>query len=146
MAMLATFQDAGVLPPESSPEANQLIKALIQFQAAFMKSRDPAVSRVLDEALSAKLGPVAPEAIERFHAQGWTSQSLEALVDHLADRPPWGVESFERGLRAYHVGRQDFELLARIFTAARRDLRTRGQDLHRLYAARRSEMPGAKSN
>jgi N-acetylneuraminic acid mutarotase len=146
MAMLATFQDAGVLPPESSPEANQLIKALIQFQAAFMKSPDPAVGRVLDEALSAKLGPAAPEAIQRFHRQGWTSQSLEALVDHLADRPPWEDAPFARGRGAYNVGRQDFELLARIFTAARRALENRGQDLHRLYAARRSEMPGAKSN
>lgn len=146
MALLATFQDAGALPPESSPEANQLIKALIQFQAAFMKSQDPAIRQALHEALSAQLGPAAPEAIQRFQTQGWTSQSLEALVDHWADRPPWGTASFERGLRDYNVGRQDFELLARVFTTARRDLHNRGQDLHRLYAARRSEMPGAQHN
>lgn len=44
MALLATFQEADVLPPEASPEANQLIRALIQFQSAFMKSQNPAVN------------------------------------------------------------------------------------------------------
>lgn len=144
MALLATFQDAGALPPESSPEANRLIKALIQFQAAFMKSRDPAVSDVLTRALSAKLGSDALAAAQAFRTGGWTSESLEALVDYVADSPPWEKGSFEQGLRAYNVGRQDFELLARVFVAARLDLQRRGQDLHQIYRARRQEMPGAR--
>jgi len=142
MALLATFQDAGALPPESSPEANRLIKALIQFQAAFMKSRDPAVSDVLTQALSGKLGGDAPAAAQAFRTDGWTSESLEALVDYVAGSPPWEQGSFEQGLRAYNVGRQDFELLARVFVAARLDLQRRGQDLHQVYRARRLDMPG----
>lgn len=142
MAMLATFQDAGALPPESSPEANRLIKALIQFQAAFMKSQDPAVTRVLDEALAAKFGSGASDAVDRLRRQGWSSQSLEAIVDHLTARPPWDAPAFDQGLAAYHVGRQDFDLLAKVFLAARRDLESRGQNLHQVYAARRLEMPG----
>lgn len=141
MAMLATFQDAGALPPESSPDANRLIKALIQFQAAFMKSRDPAVTQVLDEALAAKFGAAGPEAAARLRSQGWTSQSLEAIIDHLASRPPWDA-SFDQGLAPYYVGRRDFDLLAQVFVTARRDLQNRGQSLHDVYAARRREMPG----
>lgn len=146
MALLATFQEAGALPPESSPEANRLIKALIQFQAAFMKSQDQAVSDVLTRALSAKLGPDAPTAVQAFRSSGWTSESLEALVDYLTGNQPWEQGTFEQGLRAYNVGRQDFELLARVFVSARRDLQQRGQNLHQVYRARRLEMPGARSS
>ncbi len=143
MALLATFQDAGALPPESSPEANRLIKALIQLQAAFMKSRDQAVSDVLTRSLSAKLGSDTPAAVQAFRTGGWTSESLEALVDYVTDSPPWEKGSFEQGLRAYYnVGRQDFELLARVFVTARLDLQRRGQNFHQVYRARRLEMPG----
>ena len=38
MAVLATLQDADVLPPEGTPEANRVIKAVIQFQSVFLKS------------------------------------------------------------------------------------------------------------
>src|SRR2546422_1233685 len=37
MALLAVFEEADVLPPEASPEANALIHALIQTQAALTK-------------------------------------------------------------------------------------------------------------
>jgi len=143
MALLATFQDAGALPPESSPEANQLIKALIQFQAAFMKSQAPAVSQVLTAALAVKFDGGTPAAAQAFRANGWTSETLEALVEYIAANPPWNQDAFEQGLRPYHVGQQDFDLLTRVFLAARRDLRDRGQSLHQVYQARRLEMPGA---
>ncbi len=38
MAVLAMLQDADVLPPEETPEANRIIKLVIQFQSVFMKS------------------------------------------------------------------------------------------------------------
>src|ERR1044072_8333341 len=39
MALLATFQDAGILPPEGTSQANGIIKAVIQFQSAFQIGR-----------------------------------------------------------------------------------------------------------
>src|SRR5437870_1155105 len=51
MALLSVFERAGVLPPESSPEANNLIHALIQTQAALTKSTDPATRRWFGDAL-----------------------------------------------------------------------------------------------
>ena len=56
MAVLATLQDADVLPPEGTPEANRVIKVVIQFQSVFMKSNDPAVQGFLSQALEAQGG------------------------------------------------------------------------------------------
>lgn len=146
MALLAAFQDAGSLPPESSPEANRLIKALIQFQAAFMKSANPAVRRLLTEALAARVGDRAPAAAETFRSNGWTSQTLEAVVDYVTNRPVWDQPDLEEGFRAYNIGRRDFELLAQTFRTARTQLAARGQDLHEVYASRRRDMPGSRNN
>ena len=142
MALLATFEDAGVLPPESSPDANRLIKALIQFQSALMKSDQPAVTQVLAGALTAKMGDAAPPAIERFRSDGWTSESLEAIVEYLGNSSVWD-SNLETGFRAYNIGGSDFTLLSRIFRAARTQLAAQGHDLHAVYASRRREMPGA---
>ena len=143
MAILAVFQDADVLPPESSPEANRLIKALIQFQSAFMKSPNPAVKRLFEDAMKEELGKQAPAAIEAFRTDGWTSQSLEALVDYTASKPNWAQPDLIQGLRAYNIGPEDFELLARIFNRARMQLAGQGKNFHSEYAVRRLQMPGA---
>ena len=143
MALLATFEEAGVLPPEQSPDANRLIKALIQFQSAFLKSEQPAVQRWLREAFAARFGQAAPEAIETFRAGGWTSRSLEAVVDYAAAAPVWNDPDVRNGMLAFNVGRPDFELLARVFVGARAQYLARGRTIHEAYDARRKEMPGA---
>lgn len=143
MALLATFQDAGALPPESSPEANRLIKALIQFQAAFMKSENQAVRRFLHEALSAKLGDRATAPAESFRTDGWTSRSLEAVVDYEASHPLGDKPELQAGLGSYNVGASDFTLLGRTFLTARSHLLAQGQNLHQAYETRRREMPGS---
>ncbi len=56
MAVLATLQDADVLPPEGTPDANRVIKAVIQFQSVFLKSDDPAVKLFLTQSLATQGG------------------------------------------------------------------------------------------
>ncbi len=143
MALLATFDDAGVLPPESSPEANRLTKALIQFQSAFINSVDAEVRRWFTEAIEAKFGPHSSDAIARFRINGWTSESLEAVVDYAAVHSVWDRDGLEQGFRAFNVGKTDWELLTRVFHSARERLAADGRDLHQTYAARRREMPGS---
>jgi len=145
MALLATFQDAQALPPESSPDANRLIKALIQFQAAFMKSGDPAITQLLTDAITTGFGHQANAEVARFHAAGWTSESLEALVEFILDRKSWQQPDIRAAFQAYNVGDEDFALLANTFLLARRNLAEQGHNLHAVYASRRREMPGAGS-
>jgi len=143
MALLATFEDSGILPPEDSPDATRLIKATIQFQAAFMKSEEPAIRQWLQRAFAAKFGETAPAAIEAFRSGGWTSQSLEAVVDYAASTPVWNDPGVKEGFRSFNIGRSDFDLLARVFTEARAQFSARGLNIHEAYAARRKAMPGA---
>lgn len=143
MALLATFEDAGVLPPEDSPDATRLIKATIQFQAAFMKSEQPAVQSWLREAFAARFGEAASEAVEAFRAKGWTSRSLEAVVDYAASTPVWDDPDVRNGFLAFNVGRPDFDLLARVFVEARAKFSAGGRTIHEAYDDRRREMPGA---
>lgn len=145
MALLATFQDAQALPPESSPDANRLIKALIQFQAAFMKSADPAITQLLTNALIAGFGDQANAEVARFHAAGWTSQSLEALIEFITDHNSWQQADIQGAFHTYNVGDEDFALLANTFLTARRNLAEQGHNVHAVYAVRRREMPGAGS-
>jgi N-acetylneuraminic acid mutarotase len=144
MALLATFEDAGILPPEDSPDAARLIKAAIQFQAAFMKSDQPAIRQWLGGAFAARFGEAAPAAIETFRSNGWTSRSLEAVVDYAAAAPVWDDPGVQDGLRAFNVGRADFDLLARIFAGARAQFSARGRTIHDAFDARRKTMPGAR--
>jgi hypothetical protein len=146
MAILATFEDAGVLPSENSPDANRLIRAVIQFQAAFMTSDHAAVRQWLDRAFAAKFGEAAPAAIETFRAGGWSSRALEAVVDYAAAAPVWDDPGIRDGLRPFNVGRADFNLLARVFTDARAQFAAGRRSIHEAYDARRKEMPGAKND
>jgi N-acetylneuraminic acid mutarotase len=143
MALLATFGDAGVLPPENSPEANRLIKALIQFQAAFVKSESPAIRQLLHDALAADSGEAA---LDSFRIGGWTSRSLEAIVDYAGTVPIWTRPGVPEGFRAFNVGPMEFTLLAQTFSEARARFSDTGGNIHETYAARRKEMPGARKS
>ena len=143
MALLATFEDAGVLPSEGSPDANRLIRALIQFQSALMKSDQPAIRRLLAEAMAAKWGDGSSEALTRFTAEGWTSESLEALVDYAGSRPLWDDPQIRDAFQRFNIGQAEFDVMASTFNAARSKYAAQGEDVHRMYAARRRDMPGA---
>jgi N-acetylneuraminic acid mutarotase len=143
MAMLATFDEAHVLPPENSPQANQVIKALIQFQSAFLKSRHPAVREFFMAAAQAKFGAEAGNVVAGFHQTGWTSAVMEALTDYGAQDQPWQGGTLADGLREYNVTKADFELLIELFRRTKQQLHARGEDVHQVYAARRRDMPGA---
>jgi len=141
MALLATFDDAGVLPPETSPDANRLVHALIQCQAAFMKSRHPAVQHYLGAAFSDQPRKGDRLTAEQFRTEGLTSRSLEAIVDYSVVRPPWEHPEIMDALREFNVGRPDVELIARTFQQARSRLTAKGRNIHAVYGARRKDMP-----
>ena len=142
MAVLATLQDADVLPPEDTPEANRVMKVVIQFQSVFMKSSDPAVQAFMNQALAAKAGSGADEVLSRFRSTGWTSDVLEALGEQWDATAIDQRERLATGFRQFNVSLADFGLLRELVAKARTALEQRGQNMHQVFAQRRREMPG----
>ena len=145
MALLATFHEAGVLPPESSREADRLIHALIQSQSLFLNNRDPVVRDMFASALSDKFGAKKAAALSQaFAVTGWTSETLEALVDHaaprsMADEPRW-AELFHE----YNLTAADWAYVEQVFAKAREQLLEQGKHVHSVFATQRVTMPGAR--
>ena len=142
MAVLAMLQDADVLPPEGTHEADRVIKSVIQFQSVFLKSGDPAVQAFLSQALAAKTGSGADEVASRFRSAGWTSDVLEALSDQWVATVIDQRERLAPGFRQFNVGLADFDSLMELVAKARTVLELRGQNIHQVFAQRRREMPG----
>ena len=137
MALLAVFEEADVLPPETSPEANELIHALIQTQAALTKSTNPATRGWFAEALRRSESPEAgPDPRE-----GLTSRTLEAIVAYAGTHPPTARPDVMAGFQEFNVGAADLDLIARVYRQARDRFRSEGRNIHRLYEARRHAMP-----
>jgi hypothetical protein len=145
MALLATFEDAGVLPPEGTPQANSIIKAVIQFQSAFLKSHDPAVQHFFLEAHRAKFGPRAEEIEASFRLTGWSADSFDAVIAAGHTANAWNADGLVEAFREFNIGKLDFDLLAQLYQQSTAALSTQGRTFHEVYAQRRREMPGAKS-
>jgi hypothetical protein len=144
MAMLATLQDAEVLPPEGTPEANRVIQMVIQFQALFMKSTDPAVQQFLDQALATRWGDRAQDLGAAFRARGWTSEVLEAMSGRYRTLSSQERTRLAEAFNTFNMGLSDFEILSELFGKARTRYHQQGKDIHRIFAEHRQTMPGGK--
>ena len=143
MTVLATFDEAKVLPPEHDSQANQLIHTLIQFQSALMKSQAPEFHGFVLNALKVKHGEDAKTVQETLPKSGLTMDVLEAVVDYADSHPPWGHPSLADGFRAFNIQENDLVLLREILVKARERLAAKGETLREVFARRRLEMPGA---
>ena len=143
MAVLATLQDANVLPPEDTPEANHVIKAVIQFQSVFLKSSDPAVQLLLTHALAAQGGGSGKETLSRFRSTGWTSDVLEALSAQWIATAIDQRDRLAPGFRQFNVSPADFDRFMELVSKARTTFIQREQTIHQVFAQRRREMPGS---
>ncbi len=142
MAVLAMLQDADVLPPEGTPDANRVIKMVIQFQSVFLKSGDPTVQAFLSHALAAQRDGGVNEAAARFRSAGWTSDVLEALSDQWVATAIDQRERLAPGFRQFNVSLANFDSLMELIGKARIALEQRGENMHQVFAQRRREMPG----
>lgn len=143
MAVLATLEQAQVLPPEGSREADRVIQSVIQLQSAFAKGTDRFVQDFAHRAVSAKHGENTPTILERFRSSGWTAEMLEALAD--ADLPT-AVEEQQRlatGLGQFNLSVDDFTRLMQLIRDGRSALAARGNTFEEIYTSRRNAMPGA---
>ncbi len=143
MALLATFHDAKVLPPEHAPEANQLIHTLIQFQSVVMKSQNPEIREWSLSALRVKYGSEAKDVHAGLSDTGLTMGSLEALVDYADIHSPWDHVELAEGFLAFNVQQEDWMLLRKILLKAREEFAKRGEALATVFAHQREKMPGS---
>lgn len=145
MAMLATFEDAGILPPEGTPQANRIIKAVIQFQSAFLKSDQQAIRQFFTDAHRAKLGSRAEEVEAAFRLSGWSADTFEAVIAAGQQDNAWSAGGLSDGFREFNIGKQDFDILAELYRQSSSAFSTQGTTFQQVYAQRRREMPGAKT-
>ncbi len=143
MAVLATLEQAQVLPPEGSREADHVIRSVIQFQSVLSKSTDASVQSFLGDAVAAKYGDEAIPLLERFHASGWTAEILEALADADQRTSAKELERLATGFGQFNLSVDDFKRFMQLVREGRSALTARGQRFEEVFDHHRKAMPGA---
>jgi hypothetical protein len=143
MAVLATLEQARVLPPEHTPAANQAIKSVIQFQSALANSDDRFIQKFAAEALAAKYGGQGAGLLAQMQSTGWTSPVLEALADAEAQAPAEELQGLAPGWRRFNLSPQDFHQFMEWVREARGALEKQGFSFQQVFASHRQTMPGA---
>ena len=145
MAVLATLEQAQVLPPEGTREADYITKWVIQFQSVFTKSTDPSVQDFVLRAVTSKRGSYAPDVLARFRSGGWTPEVLEALADADLRTPVEELRSLAAGLEQFNISVEDFRRFMRLVRDSEQALASRGTNFQEVYASHRNTMQGAAS-
>ncbi len=145
MAVLATLEEAHVLPPEGTREADRVIKSVIQLQSAFTKSSTPAIQQFLYQAMQRKHGMAAQALVDRFHATGWTAEVLEALSDMTVLASSEELQALTNGLGQFNLSVDDLTGFMQLVRDGRQALASRGKTLSETYTAHRRHMPGQQA-
>ena len=143
MAVLATLEQAQVLPPEGSREADRIIQSVIQFQSAFAKGTDRSLQDFAQRAVAGNHGQLATPVLERFRVTGWTAEILEALADEDQRTPAEELERLATGFGQFNLSVDDFKRFMQLVRDGRSALAARGQHFEEVYARHRKVMPGA---
>ena len=143
MAVLATLEQAQVLPPEGTREANRIVKSVIQFQSVFSRSMDPSVQDFVRRAVTSKQGEYATDVLAQFRSSGWTPEVLDALADAELRAPIDELQLLATGLGQFNVSVEDFKRFMQLVRDGEQALASRGQNFQEVYASHRNTMPGA---
>lgn len=134
MALLATFEGAGVLPPEGTAQANQIIHALIQLQSAVIKTSDPTLQLLLEEAIRIKMGKNWEETYRSLPRTGLTSLVFEALVTYDSQFALWKQDGVEQAFRQFNLTQEDWVVVKTIFLNARDVYTQQGGSIHDAFS------------
>ena len=143
MAVLATLEQAKVLPPEGSREADRVVQSVIQFQSVFAKGKDRFVQDFAHRAVAGKHGEEATALLERFRASGWIAEILEALADADQRASVEELKPLATGFGQFNLSIDDFTRFMQLVRDARSALAAQGQNFGEVYAHHRKAMPGA---
>ena len=145
MALLATFDEAGVLPPEGTTQANQVIHGLIQLQSALMKSPSPELAVYRIAAVAHWRNQHKEIADDGLGEEGLTDRVLAALILNDQEHPMWENPKIVSAVQAFNVTRTDWRLIVELFHKADAVFREQGRSIHKVYDVWRMSMPGGKS-
>jgi hypothetical protein len=144
MAVLATLEQARVLPPEGTKEADRIIKSVIQLQSLFATSTNPSVQDFLHRAVARQAGEQTAPALAQFQSDGWTPDVLKALADAALAAPPDELQLLVAGLESFNLSVEDFRQFMQLVRDSDRALVSDGRHFHEVFASYRKTMPGAK--
>ena len=145
MALLAILDEAGILPPEGTSSANQLIHGLIQLQAAFLKSTSPELAAYLMAAEKHWIMKHEETEYGSFATSGLTSRVLEALILYDQEHPMWKDQKIVSAVQAFNVTHADWILIVDLFHKANAVFGEQGRSIHKAYDAWRMNMPSGRS-
>ena len=143
MALLATLEQAHVLPPEGTTEANRIIKSVIQLQSLFAKNTDPAVQEFLRRAVASTQGEQTEQVLAQFYSSGWTPDILDALVDGMLRSPAEERARLAPGLASVNLSVDDLQHFMQLIQDGERALASNGRNFHEVFTSFRRTMPGA---
>ena len=145
MALLATFDEAGVLPHEGTAQANQVIHGLIQLQSALMKSESPELAAYWMAAKAHWTSQDKEIQDGVLGGKGLTARVLAALILYDQEHHLWKDQRIVSAVQAFNVTHADWILIVDLFHKANAVFRKQGRSIHRVYDAWRMNMPGGKS-
>lgn len=145
MSLLATFEEAGVLPSEGTAQADQVIHSLIQVQSAFMKSPSPELVAYWEAAAVQWTSQRKEQGDGLFRQQGLTDRMLAALVAYDLEHPLWENPEIISVMQRFHVTRAGWVLIAELFKKADAVFGEQGRSIHMVYESLRKTMTGGKS-
>ncbi len=140
MAVLATLEQAQVLPPEGTREADHVTKSVIQFQSVFARSTDPSVMDFVRRAVTSKQGKHATDVLAQFRSSGWTPEVLEALADAELSTPVEELRLLAAGFELFNVSVEDFRRFMRLVRDGEQSLASRGTNFQEVFASHRKTM------
>ena len=129
-----------------TPEANHVIRFVIQFQSVFTKSEDEAVREFVRRALAADGVGRDADIAGNLRATGWTAGMLERLSDEEARDTPEILRQLAQGFAPFNLTVEEFHRFMQLVRDARRAFQDRGLEFRTVFSSRRKEMPGAGSS
>ena len=145
MALLATFDEAGILPPEGTSQANQVIHALIQLQSTLMKSTSPELAAYRVEAETFWRRQHRGGEDREAASQGLTAKVLGVFIVYDQEHPLWDDPKVGLAMQEFNVTRADWVLIVDLFHQAEAVFHQQGRSLYEVYEVWRISMPGRKS-
>ena len=146
MAVLATLEQAQVLPPAGTREADHVTQSVIQFQSVFARSTDPSVQDFVRRAVTSKQGKHATDVLAQFRSSGWTPEVLEALADANLSTPVEELRPLATGFEQFNVSVEDFRRFMRLVRDGEQSLASRGTNFQEVFASHRKTMREAASH